>query len=71
MTPPGETAFFEEKSEAVAESVENVEPGESEELLEDAEMFAIPDLFLEKETLPEGMSLVEEEGTDEIWPEER
>lgn len=46
--------------------------GESEEILEDADMFVIPDLFMEeKEALPEGMSLVEEEGTDEIWPEER
>ena len=36
-------------------------------------MFAIPDLFLEKGALSEGMSLVEEEeeGTDELWPEER
>jgi DNA-directed RNA polymerase subunit beta len=70
----GGSSFFEEsenKSETPLEPMEAVEPLGAEELLEDADMLVIPDLFLEKGVLPEGMSLVNEEGTDEEWPEER
>jgi DNA-directed RNA polymerase subunit beta len=78
------SSFFEETEEHKDRASFASEAGEgldSEELLEDADMFAIPDLFLEKGALSEGMSLVEEEelgeeelekeeGTD-VWPEEK
>jgi DNA-directed RNA polymerase subunit beta len=67
-----ELPFYEDKGEAAAELQEPMaEPAEGEELSEDTDMFAISDLFMDKEALPEGMSLVEEEETDEIWPKER
>jgi DNA-directed RNA polymerase subunit beta len=69
----GESPFFEEREEDKGDAAllsETGEPSDSEELIEDADMFAIQDLFLEKDALAEGMSLVEE-GTDELWPEER
>jgi DNA-directed RNA polymerase subunit beta len=64
-----ETSFFEE---AKGESPESQEAGASkaEELIDDASG-AFADLFLEKSSLPEGMSLVEDEGNDDIWPEEK
>jgi DNA-directed RNA polymerase subunit beta len=70
----GEPSFFEETGESKGDALFSSEPGEppdSEEVVEDSDMFAIPDLFLEKDALPEGMSLIEEEGTDTLWPEEK
>jgi DNA-directed RNA polymerase subunit beta len=70
----GEPSFFEEIGESKGDALFTSEPGESpdsEEVVEDSDMFAIPDLFLEKDALPEGMSLIEEEGTDTLWPEEK
>ena len=45
---------------------------DAEELVEeDSDMMGLSELFLEKGTLPEGMSLVEDEGNDDLWPEEK
>jgi DNA-directed RNA polymerase subunit beta len=46
------------------------EPPESEELADGLEILDMQDLFSDKDTLPSGMSLVEE-GAEETWPEER
>jgi DNA-directed RNA polymerase subunit beta len=76
-----EASFFEESenkddNSLDSISVEAADPAASEELSEDEDFLALPDIFLEKDALPRGMSLVEEalvkeEGTDEPWPEER
>ncbi len=42
--------------------------------LDDPDKFDIPDIFMDKDVLPDGMSFIEqedEEGTDDIWHEKR
>jgi DNA-directed RNA polymerase subunit beta len=67
-----EYPFYEEKKEA-ADLSESPEPAEGEELAEETETDSFADWFekLDKDVLPEGMSLIDKEGTDETWSEER
>jgi DNA-directed RNA polymerase subunit beta len=68
---PSDTSFFEESKDA-ALSPPEAKILESDELVdEDSDMLSLSDLIFEKGSLPEGMSLVEDEGNDDLWPEEK
>jgi DNA-directed RNA polymerase subunit beta len=63
-------SFFEENREEPEPDADILDPSDAEDLIESADMSVIPDLFLDKDVLPEGMSYVDE-GMDESWPEEK
>ena len=69
-TAPPTTFFVGDPSKEEATEQEELDAPEESEIFEED----IPDFFMDKDALPDGMSLVEqegEEGTDGIWREKR
>ena len=70
---PSEASFFEEsKDETLGEPLEETGVlGSEEPMDEDSDILSLSELIFEKSDLPAGMSLVEDEGNDDLWPEEK
>jgi DNA-directed RNA polymerase subunit beta len=66
-----EMSFFEENKNEALPLTEAEAPDSDEPADEDTDMMSLSELFLEKGNLPKGMSLVEDEGNDDLWPEEK